>query len=119
MQMWDLYSALDAINQTVVGGGGKTVSLGGYLTGAGHGLLAPRYGLAADQVYEMEVVTPSGEIVTANECQNQDLFWAMRGVSLIYTCPELHVNTDLPPLPGRWLDLWHRHLHHLENLPDS
>jgi FAD/FMN-containing dehydrogenase len=91
MQMWDLYSALDAINQTVVGGGGKTVSLGGYLTGAGHGLLAPRYGLAADQVYEMEVVTPSGEIVIANECQNQDLFWAMRGVSLVYTCPELRV----------------------------
>lgn len=28
----------------------------------------------------MEVVTPEGEIVVANECQNQDLFWAMRGV---------------------------------------
>ncbi|SPQ19540.1 17c0ff80-6478-469b-8018-7a82ef6159b7 [Thermothielavioides terrestris] len=77
--MWELYSALDALNQTVVGGGGKTVSLGGYLTGAGHGLLSPWYGLAADQVLEMEVVTPTGEIVTANECQNEDLFWAMRG----------------------------------------
>lgn len=80
-QMWELYSALDALNQTVVGGGGKTVSLGGYLTGAGHSLLSPWFGLAADQVLEMEVVTPTGEIVTVNECQNTDLFWAMRGVS--------------------------------------
>ncbi|KAL2132918.1 hypothetical protein VTI74DRAFT_3167 [Chaetomium olivicolor] len=79
MQMWDLYTALDALNQTIVGGGGKTVSVGGYLTGAGHSLLSPRYGLGADQVLEMEVVTPKGEIVTANECQNTDLFWAMRG----------------------------------------
>ncbi|KAH6628471.1 hypothetical protein F5144DRAFT_579138 [Chaetomium tenue] len=78
-QMWDLYSALDLLNQTTIGGGGKTVSVGGYLTGAGHGLLAPSHGLAADQVLEMEVVTPDGKIVTANECQNQDLFWAMRG----------------------------------------
>jgi len=80
-QMWDLYSALDALNQTVVGGGGKTVSVGGYVTGAGHGLLSSTHGLAADQVLEMELVTPKGDIVTANECQNEDLFWAMRGVS--------------------------------------
>ncbi|KAK3943095.1 6-hydroxy-D-nicotine oxidase [Diplogelasinospora grovesii] len=78
-QMIELYSALAALNQTVVGGGGRTVSVGGYLTGGGHSLLSARYGLAADQVLEMEVVTPTGEIVTANECQNQDLFWAMRG----------------------------------------
>lgn len=78
-QMIDIYRELDALNQTIVGGGGKTVSVGGYITGAGHGLLSSRHGLAADQVLEMEVVTPKGDIVTANECQNQDLFWAMRG----------------------------------------
>jgi hypothetical protein len=39
--------------------------------------------MGADQVLEMEIVTPRGEILTINECQNQDLFWAMRGVSLI------------------------------------
>ncbi|KAH8662229.1 hypothetical protein BX600DRAFT_498795 [Xylariales sp. PMI_506] len=78
-QMITMYEELDKINQTVVGGGGKTVSVGGYITGGGHSLLAPRYGLAADQVLEIELVTPSGDIVTANECQNEDLFWAMRG----------------------------------------
>lgn len=80
-QMWDIYTYLDAINQTAVGGGGKTVSVGGYLSGGGHSLLSARYGLAADQVLEVEVVTPQGEIVTANECKNKDLFWALRGVS--------------------------------------
>lgn len=88
MQMWDLYNKLDTLGQTLVGGGGKTVSVGGYATGAGHSLLSARYGLAADNVLEMEVVTPKGELVIANECQNKDLFWAMRGVSF----------SSLPPL---------------------
>ncbi|KAK4176871.1 hypothetical protein QBC36DRAFT_186446 [Triangularia setosa] len=78
-QMWDIYTRLDEINQTIVGGGGKTVALGGYLTGGGHSLLSPYYGMAADQVVEIEAVTPSGEIITANSCQNQDLFWAILG----------------------------------------
>lgn len=79
--MEELQSHLDAINRTIVGGGGKTVGIMGYVTSGGHGLLSARYGLAADQVVEMEAVTPMGEIVTLNECQNSDLFWAMRGVS--------------------------------------
>jgi hypothetical protein len=36
---------------------------------------------AGTQMYEIEMVTPGGDIVTVNECQNTDLFWAMRGVS--------------------------------------
>ncbi|KAI1328685.1 FAD-binding domain-containing protein [Xylariaceae sp. FL0255] len=78
-QMGQLYDDLDLINQTVVGGGSKSVSVGGYITGGGHSILSPHYGLAADQVLEIELVTPQGEILTANECQNEDLFWAMRG----------------------------------------
>lgn len=82
-QMWDIYSATDAINQTIVGGGGKSVGIGGYITGGGHSILSPRYGLAADQVLQMEMVTPGGDIITINEKQHSDLFWAMRGVSLV------------------------------------
>lgn len=79
-QMMETYQALDAFNHTVVGGNGRTVALGGYVSGAGHSILSPHYGLAADQVLEMEVVTPMGEVLVINECQNVDLFWAMRGV---------------------------------------
>ncbi|KAI0867405.1 FAD-binding domain-containing protein [Hypoxylon argillaceum] len=78
-QIGALVEDLDKINQTVVGGTSKSVSVGGYITGGGHSVLAPLYGMAADQVLELEVVTPLGDIVTANECQNEDLFWAMRG----------------------------------------
>jgi FAD/FMN-containing dehydrogenase len=82
-QIGTLYAELDKINQTIVGGGSMSVSVGGYISGGGHSILAPHYGMAADQVLEVEVVTPMGDIVTANECQNKDLFWAMRGVSVI------------------------------------
>lgn len=78
-QLGLIQDELDKINRTIVGGNSKTVSVGGYLTAGGHSILAPRYGLGADSVLELEVVTPLGDIVTANECQNEDLFWAMRG----------------------------------------
>ncbi|KAK5999244.1 VAO-type flavoprotein oxidase [Cladobotryum mycophilum] len=78
-EMYDIYVAADKHQQTIVGGGGKTVGVGGYLTGGGHSLLAPRYGLAADNVLELEIVTPGGEIIVANEDQHQDLFWATCG----------------------------------------
>lgn len=81
MQMQDINSAVHAKNLTVLSAGGSTVGIGGYLTGGGHGALSATYGLAADQVLEMEIVTPNGSIWTLNECQHQDLFWAMRGVS--------------------------------------
>ncbi|KAK4187062.1 Tetrahydrocannabinolic acid synthase [Podospora australis] len=78
-QMQEAYRATALLNRTVVGGNGRTVALGGYITGGGHSILAPHYGMAADQVLEVELVTPTGEILTANECQNSDFFWAMRG----------------------------------------
>jgi FAD/FMN-containing dehydrogenase len=43
--------------------------------------LSSTYGLGADQVLEIEMVTPSGEVLVVNECQNTDLFWGMREVS--------------------------------------
>ncbi|UNI22232.1 hypothetical protein JDV02_008139 [Purpureocillium takamizusanense] len=77
--MYDIYTATDAYNQTIVGGGAKSVAVGGYISGGGHSTLSPRYGLAADNVIEVEVVTPLGEVLTANEDQHADLFWALRG----------------------------------------
>lgn len=78
----DLYSFLDPYNQTAVDGMGPEVTVGGYLTGGGHSPISNIFGVGSDQVYEVEMVTPMGDIVIANECQNTDLFWAVRGVSL-------------------------------------
>ncbi|KAL7919039.1 hypothetical protein ACQKWADRAFT_330092 [Trichoderma austrokoningii] len=75
----DIYSYLDQYNLTVVDGMGPEVTMGGYLTGGGHSPLSNTFGLGSDQVYEVEMVTPQGQVITANECQNTDLFWAVRG----------------------------------------
>lgn len=79
--MYSLYQETDKYGATVVGGMAKSVSVGGYITGGGHSQLGPNYGLAADQVLEIEVVTPDGKILTVNEDNHHDLFWALRGVS--------------------------------------
>lgn len=67
-QMVDVNSAAVLKNLTLLSAVEETVSIGGYLTGGGYAALAPAYGLAADQVLEMDTVTPSGEILTVNEC---------------------------------------------------
>jgi hypothetical protein len=83
VQMLEIDYEASLRNLTIVSGGAGTVGLGGYLTGGGHGALSLTYGLAADQVLEIEMVTPGGKILTVNECQHKDLFWAMRGVSIL------------------------------------
>lgn len=83
MQMLEIDREASIRNLVVVGGGSGSVGVGGFLTGGGHGAFSHLYGLAADQVLEIEMVTPEGKILTANECQNRDLFWAMRGVSVL------------------------------------
>lgn len=52
---------------------------GGWLQGGGHGPFSVKYGLGVENVLELEVVTPSGDIVTANKTSHPDLFWALRG----------------------------------------
>lgn len=52
---------------------------GGYTPGGGHSPVTPVHGLGSDQVLSVDIVTPDGRFVTADETQNQDLFWAVRG----------------------------------------
>ena len=64
----------------VQGGGCTSVgAAGGFTQGGGFGSWSKKYGTAAGNVVEAEVVTADGQLVVANACQNQDLFWALRG----------------------------------------
>lgn len=51
----------------------------GYTLGGGLGLMARRYGYAADRVTAVEIVTPDGQSHRATADQDTDLFWAVRG----------------------------------------
>lgn len=56
-----------------------TVGAVSYTLGGGVGLLARKYGFAADHVTRLEVVTPDGKIRQATAQDEPDLFWALRG----------------------------------------
>lgn len=58
---------------------GPGVGLGGFVQGGGFGFSSRLHGLACDNLLEAQAVTASGEIVTASEQENKDLFWALRG----------------------------------------
>ena len=51
----------------------------GLTLGGGFGYLTRRFGWAADNLEEVEIVTEDGKIRTASREENADLFWAIRG----------------------------------------
>ncbi len=55
------------------------VSAVGYTLGGGMGWLARKFGLSADHVRSMEVVTADGELRRTDPETESDLFWALRG----------------------------------------
>jgi FAD/FMN-containing dehydrogenase len=76
----EVYQAVAERGRYVAGGGCASVgAAGGFTQGGGFGPLSRRYGTAAGNVLEAEVVTASGEILVANTRQHPDLFWALRG----------------------------------------
>ncbi|KAI9837887.1 MAG: hypothetical protein M1837_002677 [Sclerophora amabilis] len=78
LQMNEIQKHAAAYHVAIVGGANPSVGLG-FLLGGGHGPISAKFGLAADQVLEMEVVTADGRVLVVNERQHRDLFWALRG----------------------------------------
>ena len=53
--------------------------LAGLTLGGGIGWLMRKYGLTIDQLLSVDMVTADGSFVKANERENADLFWGVRG----------------------------------------
>ena len=57
----------------------STTGIAGLTLGGGFGWLARKYGLTIDSLRSAKVVTAAGEMLTASEEENADLFWGIRG----------------------------------------
>jgi FAD/FMN-containing dehydrogenase len=63
------------------GGRVTTTGIAGLALGSGSGWLERKFGLVCDNLVKAEVVTADGQIVTASDDENADLFWGIRGGS--------------------------------------
>jgi FAD/FMN-containing dehydrogenase len=76
----EAYRALEGSGRLASGGGCTTVgAAGGFTMGGGYSSFTRRFGTAAGNALEMEVVTADGAVLVVNEHQHPDLFWALRG----------------------------------------
>ncbi|KAG8924180.1 hypothetical protein FRC02_010605, partial [Tulasnella sp. 418] len=64
---------------SVVTGVSSDVGVVGHLLGGGYGLLVGMHGLGVDNIVSATVVIADGSIIFADENENSDLFWAIRG----------------------------------------
>jgi FAD/FMN-containing dehydrogenase len=79
--MWiDAYDAVTTQGARYVQGGGCTsVGVAGLVQSGGFGSNSKMFGTAAASLLEAEVVTADGSVHIANDSQDVDLYWALKG----------------------------------------
>ncbi len=75
----DLDRETQAFGLAVTGGRVTTTGIVGFTLGTGSGWLERKLGFACDNLVSADVVTADGELVTATEHENEELFWGLKG----------------------------------------
>ena len=57
----------------------STTGVAGLTLGGGFGWISRKYGLSADNLLSVDLVTADGKYLQASDKENSDLFWAVRG----------------------------------------
>jgi hypothetical protein len=84
---------VDKYRRVIVGGSAQTVGMGGYTLGGGHSPICRSFGMAIDNLLEVEMIMADGRIVTATKdfvytiynngstsnVTDPDFFWAVAG----------------------------------------
>ncbi|MCA1844281.1 MAG: FAD-dependent oxidoreductase, partial [Actinobacteria bacterium] len=72
-------AATEACALATTGGRRTSTGVAGQTLGSGSGWLERKFGLTCDNLLAAELVTAEGEIVRADESENPDLLWGLRG----------------------------------------
>jgi FAD/FMN-containing dehydrogenase len=75
----DLMAATGEYGLSALPGSSPDVSVAGYALGGGIGWLARRYGMQANRIAAIELVTPDAELVRVDDEHEPELFWGLRG----------------------------------------
>ena len=75
----DVDAATHEHGMATPGGIISTTGAGGLIPGGGIGHLTRKCGLSIDNILGAEIVLADGSVVTADESNNDDLYWAIRG----------------------------------------
>ena len=75
----DVAAVTDPLRVAAVTGTCSTVGMAGLMLGGGYGPLIGRFGLALDNLLAAQVVLADGRVVVADEANEAELFWALRG----------------------------------------
>ncbi len=68
-----------AFGLATTGGRVTTTGIAGLTLGSGSGWLESKFGLVADNLLSVDIVTADGQVLTASEDENPELFWGLRG----------------------------------------
>lgn len=104
--------------------------VGGLSLGGGFGWISRKHGLSVDNLLSAEVVTAKGEVVYANDQENPELFWGLKGgggnfgivTKFKFQCAKIGTEVYSGPVVKRFEDAkeyFQFHREYVKGMPDE